>query len=101
MGGDFNVRITMLLDTIDTGDLCELLHAPELIETKQPSAMVKRQNCDTTIGGWGRELLDLCCDAGLLIFNGWMLGDESGEFTCLENGGRNSVNYIIGSPVVW
>ncbi len=25
LGGDFNVRITTLLDTIDTSDLCELL----------------------------------------------------------------------------
>jgi hypothetical protein len=25
LGGDFNARTTMLLDTIDTSDLCELL----------------------------------------------------------------------------
>jgi hypothetical protein len=25
LGGDFNARIAMLLDTIDTNDLCELL----------------------------------------------------------------------------
>jgi hypothetical protein len=25
LGGDFNVSFTMLLDTIDTNDLCELL----------------------------------------------------------------------------
>jgi hypothetical protein len=34
LGGDFNVRIAMLLDTIDTNDLCELLQTPELIKTK-------------------------------------------------------------------
>jgi hypothetical protein len=27
LGGDFNVRIVALLDTIDIKDLCELLHA--------------------------------------------------------------------------
>ncbi len=32
LGGDFNVRTTMLLDTIDTSDLYELLQAPKLIE---------------------------------------------------------------------
>jgi hypothetical protein len=37
----------------------------------------------------------------LFIFNGWTPGDESREFTCLVNGGRNHVDYIIGSPVVW
>jgi hypothetical protein len=31
----------MLSDTIDTNDLCELLQALELAETKQPSVMAK------------------------------------------------------------
>jgi hypothetical protein len=34
LGGDFNVRIAMLLDTIDTNDLCELLQMLKLIKTK-------------------------------------------------------------------
>jgi len=34
LGGDFNACTTMLLDTIDTNDLCELLQAPEFIETE-------------------------------------------------------------------
>ncbi len=29
-GGDFNARTVALPDTIDTNDLCELLHAPKL-----------------------------------------------------------------------
>ncbi len=37
LGGDFNARIAVLLDTIDTSDLCELLKAPEFIEIEQPS----------------------------------------------------------------
>jgi hypothetical protein len=101
LGGDFNARTEMLLDTIDTNDLCELLQAPELVETEQPGAMAKRQTHDKSVGSWGHELLDLCYDVGLLILNGQMLGDESGEFTCLANGGRNIVDYIVGSPIVW
>jgi hypothetical protein len=101
LGRDFNARIAAIPDTIDTNDLCELLQVPELAETKQPSVEVKRQNHDASVGGWGRELLDLCCDVGLLILNGWTLCDESREFICLANGGRNIVNYIIGSPIVW
>jgi hypothetical protein len=34
LGGDFNVRIATLPNTIDTSDLCELLHVLELTETK-------------------------------------------------------------------
>jgi len=37
----------------------------------------------------------------LLILNGQTLGDEEGEFTCLANGGRNTIDYILGSLVVW
>jgi hypothetical protein len=37
----------------------------------------------------------------LLILNGRTPGDESGELTCLTNEGRITINYIIGSHVVW
>jgi hypothetical protein len=30
-----------------------------------------------------------------------MPGDELGEFTCLANGGRDIIDYIVGSPTVW
>ncbi len=63
--------------------------------------MPKRQNCNASIGSWGRKFLDLCHDVGLFIFNGRTLGDESGEFTCLVNWGRSTVNYIVGSLVIW
>jgi hypothetical protein len=62
--------------------------------------VTKRQNCDASVSGWGRELLNLCCDAGLLILNGRTPGDELREFTCLANGGRNTVDYIVGSPAI-
>jgi hypothetical protein len=41
LGGDFNARTTMLLDTIDISDLCELLQVHEHIETEQLGAMAK------------------------------------------------------------
>jgi hypothetical protein len=87
LGGDFNACTTALPDTINTSDLCELLQALELVETKQPSTTVKRQNREVSIDGWGCELFDLCRDVGLFIFNGRTPGDELGEFTCLANGG--------------
>ncbi len=101
LGGDFNACIAALLDTIDTSDLCELLQALELVETEQLSVVVKQQNHDANVSDWGRELLDLCCDVGLLILNGWTPSDESGEFTCLANGGHNIVDYTVGSLAVW
>jgi len=37
----------------------------------------------------------------LFIFNGRTPDDESKEFTCLANGGCNTIDYIVGSPLVW
>jgi hypothetical protein len=34
LGGDFNARTTVLLNTIDISDFCELLQAPELAKTE-------------------------------------------------------------------
>jgi hypothetical protein len=42
LGGDFNARIEVLPDTIDTSELCELLQAHEFVETKQPSVVAKQ-----------------------------------------------------------
>ncbi len=58
-------------------------------------------NRDANVGGWGHKLSDLCCDIGLLILNGRTPDDESREFTCLANGGRSTIDYIIGSPTIW
>jgi hypothetical protein len=46
-------------------------------------------------------LLNLCCDTWLLILNGRTPSDELGEFICFSNGGRNVVDYIVGSIIVW
>jgi hypothetical protein len=87
LGGDFNACTATLPDTFDTSDLYKLLQAPEFVEIEQPSIVATRQNHDASVGGWGRKLLDLCCDIGLLIFNGQTLGDQSGEFICLAKWG--------------
>jgi hypothetical protein len=101
MGGDFNARTTALIDTIDINDLCELLQALELTRIEQANIVTKRQNRDASVSGWGCELLNLCYDVRLFILNGRTPGDELREFTCLANGGHNTVDYIVGSPVIW
>ncbi len=62
--------------------------------------MAKQQNRNANVGGWGRELFDLCCDVGLLILSGRTPGDKSKEFTYFANGGHNTFDHIIGPPAV-
>ncbi len=57
LGGDFNACIATIPNTINTNNLCELLQAPELVETKQPNVVAKRQNRNASVGDWGRKLL--------------------------------------------
>jgi hypothetical protein len=42
LGGDFNARIITLPDTINTGNLCELLQVLELAKIEQPSVVNKQ-----------------------------------------------------------
>jgi hypothetical protein len=35
------------------------------------------------------------------MLNGRTPGDQSGEFTCLANGGHNTIDNIVGSPAIW
>jgi len=55
----------------------------------------------TTVLVAGSWILGPSCDVGLLILNDWTPHDESREFTCLVNGGHSTINYIVGSPIVW
>jgi hypothetical protein len=96
LGGDLNARTATLPNTIEISDLYE----PKLAKIEQPNVVAKQQNHNANIDNWGRELLDLCCDTGLLILNGRTPSDESREFTCLANGRRNTINYIVGSPTI-
>ncbi len=101
LGGNFNAHIAALPDTIDTNNLCQLLQALEFTEIEQPNIVVKWQNCDASVSNWGHKVLGLCYDAGLFILNGRTPGDEPREFICLKIGGRNTIDYIVSSLIVW
>ncbi len=70
LAGDFNAHTTILLNTININDLCEMLQMPELVKIQQLNVVAKQQNHDAGVGSLGCELLDLCCDTRLLILNG-------------------------------
>ncbi|CAN5972712.1 unnamed protein product [Sphagnum jensenii] len=69
--------------------------ALEFVEIEQLGTVAKQQNRDASVCDWGCELLELCCDVRLFIFNGQMPSDELRDFTCLTNEGRNTVDYIV------
>ncbi len=60
--------------------------------------MAKQQNRDVGVVDWGRELLDLCYDVGLLIPNGRMLVTNQGSSVAWQIG--DATLLIIFSPIV-
>jgi hypothetical protein len=102
LGGDFNARIAALPNTLDTSDLCELLQAHELVKIEQPKLWLRDKIVMLVlvvgaVSSWTYAMM-LGCSSSI---NGRTLGDQSGEFTCLANGGCSTIDYIIGSPAIW
>jgi hypothetical protein len=50
-----------------------------------------------TPSGWYKELLGLCGATGYRILNEQVVGDLTGEYTCLANHGHSTVDYMITS----
>jgi len=64
--------------------------------------LLERHNSDKGgLKGWHNEFLDLCRSSGLLILNGKITGDESGECICFANGDSSLVDYMVASPVLF
>jgi hypothetical protein len=62
----------------------------------------ERHNSDKGgLKGWHNEFLEFSCSSGLLILNGRIVGDESGECTCFANGGSSLVDYMVTSPTLF
>jgi len=95
LAGDFNARIGTNTNFIDYSQLADVLLVPQAIEDTLPNDMLERQNRDTVTAGWHHEFLDLCRTIGLFILNGHILGDISGEYTCLSNKGFSIVDYFL------
>ena len=61
----------------------------------------ERQSKDSVLNTRGRELLDLCSKANLIILNGRTLGDSSGKPTCFQYNGNSVVDYCIVSDKIY
>jgi hypothetical protein len=102
-GGDLNGRTATMPDW-DEG---EAGHTPQeqgglLPFAAVPAALAARVSCDCVVNSQGRALLGFCAAAGLVIANGRMAGDQTGEWTfhSMANAGRSVVDYFLLSGEV-
>jgi hypothetical protein len=99
---DFNARTSAVDDYVDYRYFAE--HMPDTLPLRNDFSEVlpERHNSDKGgLKGWHNEFLDLCSSLRLFILNGKITGDESGECTCLANGGSSLVDYMVASPALF
>ncbi len=100
--GDFNARTSVVDDYVDCRYFVEHMFDTLPLGNDFPEVLPKRHNSDKGgLKGWHNEFLDLCSSSGLFILNGRITGDESGECTCLANGGSSLVDYMVASPALF
>jgi len=100
--GDFNARTSVVDDYVDCRYFAD--HTPDTVPLGNdfPKVLPERHNLDKGgLKGWHNEFLDLCRSSGLLILNGRIACNESGECTCFTNGGSSLVDYMVASPALF
>ena len=97
--GDFNARIG---DRIERkrieGD--ETVFDEIIEDARWGMILEKRKSRDSVVNRLGKELLEFCKEKDLVVLNGRSLGDQAGEFTCIETVGASVVDYFIVSLTV-
>jgi len=99
---DFNARTNVADDYVDCRYFADHMLDTLPLGNDFSEVLPERHNSDKGgLKGWHNEFLDLCRSSGLLILNGRIAGDESGECTCFANGGFSLVDYMVASLVLF
>ena len=94
--GDLNSRIGEVNDFLDYDELDKYISNAEHVENPN---IPNRVSMDKTVNGFGRKLLQLCYDTGLVVANGRLGNDKSGNFTFCTTRGRSVNDYLLFSPI--
>ena len=71
---------------------------PELSENtnyESDSFNIPRNSKDMELNSFGRELVGFCRSYEMYLLDGRKDGDREGNFTCITNGGRSIVDYVL------
>jgi hypothetical protein len=87
MMGDFNAR---------TGTLDDFESGKNLYNTESFDDPPKRSNQDRHgVNAYGKKLVHLCKEAGMIIANGRVVGDHEGAYTFLAHQGKSVIDYCL------
>ena len=92
--GDFNARIVQKLYFIDENRPGHESYIP-LPDDYSPQDLPLRNTKDKTTNSYSKPFLDMLLNNELHILNGQTIGDLFSEYTCLQPGGSNVVDYFL------
>ena len=101
LGGDFNARAGILEDFIKDD---QTAYIPELEANESYIVDVfdmPRENMDKIENSYGRALISLCKNFNIHILNRRKTGDKEGAYTCIAQGGRSVVDYMLANSALF
>ncbi|CAC5404997.1 unnamed protein product [Mytilus coruscus] len=90
--GDLNSRIGELSDFLLSDDLDKYV---ESVEHVVNPIISDRRSMDKTVNAFGRKLLQMCFNTGLVVANGRLCNDKDGNFTFCTAKGRSVNDYLL------
>ncbi|VDI46083.1 Hypothetical predicted protein [Mytilus galloprovincialis] len=90
--GDLNSRIGELSDFLLNDDLDKYV---ESVEHVVNPIISDRSSMDKTVNAFGRKLLQMCFNTGLVVANGRLCNDKNGNFTFCTAKGRSVNDYLL------
>ena len=96
LAGDLNAHTGIMLDFVPRGEHADIpndiLPNNEHLLAAAPARALHDRDAPNA---FGKQLIAVCQDASLLILNGRVDGDASGQLTCHTHNGSSLVDYII------
>ncbi|CAC5423117.1 unnamed protein product [Mytilus coruscus] len=93
--GDLNSRIGELSDFLLSDDLDKYV---ESVEHVVNPIISDRHSMDKTVNAFGRKLLQMCFNTGLVVANGRLCNDKDGNFTFCTAKGRSVMITTYSCP---
>lgn len=95
--GDFNSRTGEIMEEWELNDPILKLPSGDNIDNKDNYNISDRINTDRTVNNFGKKLIKLCNNLGLVILNGRKTGDSAGRLTFHGSMGNSTIDYAICS----
>ena len=90
--GDMNSRVCVTDDILLTDNLDKYIDS--VLHDETP-ILPQRNSKDLVVNRFGKKLIQLCYNTGLVIYNGRTDKDQEGKFTFCSTKGRSVNDYVL------